>query len=182
MNFAKGSPKQPEERQGLPEETQRLSDRTNPTPDVSDPEDEPAAKKEKRKAVVNAGETSMSGEPPDSENADIPESLLELFLKDTLQEAEESFCANRLVDFDEEVPPSPDPSEDTKDWLARTEMDPEKPAFPENLKLLEEATSSVSEQMQGSGAAQTPGGPHIPNGSISSSVPVKAESPVAVVE
>ncbi|KAL8269283.1 hypothetical protein Esti_006797 [Eimeria stiedai] len=87
----------------------------------------------------------MSGEPPDSEDSDILESLLELFLKDTLQEAEESFCANRLVDSDEEVPPSPDPSEDTKDWLARTEIDREEPAFPESLKLLGEATSSVSD-------------------------------------
>ncbi|KAL8441555.1 hypothetical protein Emag_007067 [Eimeria magna] len=197
LKLARSLPEQHEERQGPPSEgTEILSYAQTPPYDVPDPEEGSPAKKTKSEGAVAGqlqvaareesvlGESSLNSESIHSKDLEIPSSLLELYLNDMLQEGvHESIFADWLLDPDDELPQSPAPPGETRDWPTGADVVSSE-LFPSyNFRLLAEATALVGEQEQAREAAQTRG-PHISSTSMSSEVKEKYDEkpPVAVVK
>ncbi|KAL8447601.1 hypothetical protein Emed_004282 [Eimeria media] len=190
LKLAKSVPGQQEEGQGSSEETETSSDAQTSPYDAPDPEGESPAKKRKSEEAVagevqveagetsELGESSLSSEPLQSEDLEFPDSLLELYLSDTLQEGiQDSSFATWLLDPDGELPQSPAPSGETDDWPMGAEAVPGEPYPSYNLNLLAEVAGFADEQEQ-----TTVG--HTPSTSMSSEFQDKSkgEPPAAVAE
>ncbi|KAL8269187.1 hypothetical protein Esti_006888 [Eimeria stiedai] len=89
----------------------------------------------KLEKVSASGEPSTSsGGLADDDSDEIPPSLLDLYLKDILEAAQEGFLAEWLLDPDGEFLQSTAPSGKEEEHLAEQDLLPETPPFLESLK------------------------------------------------
>ncbi|KAL8269472.1 hypothetical protein Esti_006602 [Eimeria stiedai] len=153
------------------------SEKTRASPSTSTSEEEmphieeaPPKKKKKseesasREAPTAEAKPSTPGEPSTSsgglggeELPEIPPSLLEAYIQDTLQSAEESFIADWLIDSDEDVPLSPTPLGEEADHFPAGETEPDAPPFYEGTSLtVDDAAPIVTGQAQQGEVVQTP--------------------------
>ncbi|KAL8447603.1 hypothetical protein Emed_004284 [Eimeria media] len=128
------------------EDTSASSASSSLPKDTSESEEEPLTKKKKTgvlaekssqvaKAKTTPGEPSTStGGPVGEDPFDIPGSLLELYLQDTLQTAEGGSIADWLIDPEADVPLSSTLSKEEEANLAGLQMGPETLPSPESLE------------------------------------------------
>ncbi|KAL8447602.1 hypothetical protein Emed_004283 [Eimeria media] len=127
--------------------------------DESDADEEPPKKKRREEPIEGEkrgakSETSLLGRLEDDLSVELPPSLLDNYLKDTLEAAQEGSLADWLVDPNKEFPQSPEPpKEDEGPPVAESPLEETYPSLETLMQMVEEAAAIITEQLQSDEAA-----------------------------
>ncbi|KAL8434492.1 hypothetical protein ACSSS7_003138 [Eimeria intestinalis] len=96
------------------------------------------------KTGISGEPSTSSGRPYDENDEELPSSLLDSYLEDTLEAAQASFFADWLLDPDQDIPQSPAPPEQGGDLLAPEDLVAKAPgSLGDPSHLVEEAPAIV---------------------------------------